>query len=65
MKGSFDDPLHYDEICVPLRSDFMKARVTTANIAPAKVAMSTIGVAGDFKLEEVSIDCVPRSVPHF
>lgn len=47
--GSFDDPLHFDEICAPLKPEIIKNRatamVTTANLATAHVAISTLTAA--------------------
>lgn len=47
--GSFDDPLHFDEICAPLKPEIIKNRatamVTTANLATAHVAISTLAAA--------------------
>ncbi|KAG4066741.1 hypothetical protein HA402_012808 [Bradysia odoriphaga] len=43
--GSFDDPLHFEEIATPLRSEIFKgknAQITTSNLA--QLAMSTLGV---------------------
>ncbi|XP_055716676.1 protein unc-79 homolog isoform X6 [Phlebotomus papatasi] len=44
--GSFDDPLHFEEICAPLKPEILRnkatAHVTTANLATAHVAMSTL-----------------------
>lgn len=45
--GSFDDPLHFDEICAPLKPEILKNRatamVTTANTT-AHVAMSMAAI---------------------
>jgi protein unc-79 len=45
-QGSFDDTLHFDDYCAPLRPEIMKNRATahviTANLATAQVAMSTL-----------------------
>lgn len=47
--GSFDDPLHFDEICAPLKPEIIKNRatamVTTANLATAHVALTTLATA--------------------
>ncbi|XP_062699699.1 protein unc-79 homolog isoform X2 [Aedes albopictus] len=44
--NSFDDTVHYDDICVPLKPEQVKNKVTThvttANLATAQVAISTI-----------------------
>ncbi|XP_055384456.1 protein unc-79 homolog isoform X2 [Condylostylus longicornis] len=42
--GSFDDPVHFDEIAAPLKPEILKNRthVTTANLATAHVALSTL-----------------------
>ncbi|XP_059622044.1 protein unc-79 homolog [Phlebotomus argentipes] len=53
--GSFDDPLHFEEICAPLKPEILRNKatahtVTTANLATAHVAMSTL-TPGD-KVEE-------------
>lgn len=37
--------MHFDEITQPLRTDQLKGKVTTANLATAHVALSTLGVA--------------------
>lgn len=42
--GSFDDGIHFDEVAQPLRTDQAKGKVTTANLATAQVALTTIGV---------------------
>lgn len=53
--GSFDDPLHFDDICAPLKPEIMKNRatamVTSANLATAHVALSTLTTA-DHRREE-------------
>lgn len=44
-QGSFDDPLNFEEIVQPLRSEMFKgknAQITTSNLA--QLAMSTLGV---------------------
>lgn len=51
--GSFDDPLHLDEYVQPLKMDQAKGKVTTANLATAQVALTTIGVAERERNEEV------------
>lgn len=43
--GSFDEGVNFDEIAQPLKSDQLKGKVTTANIATAQVALSTLNVA--------------------
>lgn len=43
--GSFDDGIHFDEIAQPLKSEQLKGKVTTANLATAQVAITTLGVA--------------------
>lgn len=44
--GSFDEPLNFDEIVQPMRTEQVKGKVvTTANLATAQVALSTLGVA--------------------
>lgn len=52
FQGSFDDPLHFphdfDEIVQPLRAEYLKGKVTTANLATAQVALSTLGVMERF-----------------
>ncbi|XP_055534340.1 protein unc-79 homolog isoform X11 [Wyeomyia smithii] len=44
--GSFDDTVHFDDICAPLKPEQVKNKitvhVTTANLATAQVAISTI-----------------------
>lgn len=50
--GSFDDPIHFDEMVQPLRTDQIKGKVTTANLATAQVALTTLGVAE--RTEEVN-----------
>lgn len=45
VPGSFDDGVHFDEMSQPSKSDQIKGKVTTANIATAQVALTTIGVA--------------------
>lgn len=47
------DELHLEEIVQPLRSEQMKGKVTTANLATAQVALSTLGVAERERTEEV------------
>lgn len=53
LKGSFDDPLHFEEIVTPLLPDLFKSRnsaqVTTANLA--QLAMSTLGVSDRIDVE--------------
>lgn len=43
--GSFDECVNFDEIAQPLKSDQLKGKVTTANIATAQVVLSTLSVA--------------------
>lgn len=43
--GSFDDAVHFDEIAQPLKSEQIKGKVTTANLATAQVALTTLSVA--------------------
>lgn len=43
--GSFDECGTFDEIAQPLKSDQLKGKVTTANLATAQVALSTLSVA--------------------
>lgn len=43
--GSFDEGVNFDEIAQPLKSDQLKGKVTTANLATAQVALSTLSVA--------------------
>lgn len=45
VPGSFDDGVHFDEMVQPLKTDQIKGKVTTANLATAQVALTTIGVA--------------------
>lgn len=45
VHGSFDDGGHFDEMAQPLKPDHVKGKVTTANLATAQVALSTIGVS--------------------
>lgn len=45
VPGSFDDGGHFDELAQPLKGDQAKGKVTTANLATAQVALTTIGVA--------------------
>lgn len=45
VPGSFDDGVHFDELSQPLKSDQTKGKVTTANLATAQVALTTLGVA--------------------
>lgn len=45
VPGSFDDGVHFDEMAQPLKSDQIKGKVTTANLATAQVALTTLGVA--------------------
>ncbi|GAB0098713.1 protein unc-79 homolog [Sergentomyia squamirostris] len=44
--GSFDDPVHFEDICAPLKPEILRnkatAHVTTANLATAHVALSTL-----------------------
>lgn len=49
------DELHLEEIVQPLRSEQMKGKVTTANLATAQVALSTLGVAERERTEEVCV----------
>lgn len=54
LQGSFDDPLHFEEIVTPLRSEIFKgknAQVTTSNLA--QLAMSTLGVTE--RMEDVRL----------
>lgn len=44
MQGSFDDPIHIEELAQPLRTDQVKNKVTTANLATAQVALTTLGI---------------------
>lgn len=45
VPGSFDDGVHFDEMAQPFKSDQIKGKVTTANLATAQVALTTLGVA--------------------
>lgn len=45
VPGSFDDGGHFDEMAQPTKGDQSKGKVTTANLATAQVALTTIGVA--------------------
>lgn len=49
------DEYHIEEIVQPLRSEQMKGKVTTANLATAQVALTTLGVAERERGEEVRI----------
>ncbi len=54
LQGSFDDPLHFEEIVTPLRSEIFKGRnaqITTSNLA--QLAMSTLGVTE--RIEDVKL----------
>lgn len=46
LQNSFDDTVHFDDICAPLKPELVKNKVTThvttANLATAQVAISTI-----------------------
>lgn len=53
-QGSFDDPLHFEEMVTPLRSEIFKgknAQITTSNLA--QLAMSTLGVTE--RIEDVRL----------
>lgn len=47
-QGSFDDAMHFDDICAPLKPEMVKskatAHVTTANLATAHVAMTPLAI---------------------
>lgn len=45
VPGSFDDGGHFDEMAQPLKPEQVKGKVTTANLATAQVALTTLGVA--------------------
>lgn len=45
VPGSFDDGTHFDELSQPLKTDQGKGKVTTANLATAQVALTTLSVA--------------------
>lgn len=45
IPGSFDDGGHFDELAHPSKNDQTKGKVTTANLATAQVALTTIGVS--------------------
>lgn len=47
------DEYHIEEIVQPLRSDQLKGKVTTANLATAQVALTTLGVAERERTEQV------------
>lgn len=48
------DEYHIEEIVQPLRSEQLKGKVTTANLATAQVALTTLGVAERERSDEVS-----------
>lgn len=59
-QGSFDDPLHFEEIVTPLRSEIFKGRnaqITTSNLA--QLAMSTLGVTE--RIEDVKVSVLLQS----
>lgn len=43
--SSFDDGIHIDEMSQPMKSDQVRGKVTTANLATAQVALTTLGLA--------------------
>lgn len=43
--GSFDDGVQFEEMTQPLKNDQLKNKVTTANLATAQVALTTISLA--------------------
>lgn len=45
VHGSFDEAGHFDEMAQPLKPEQAKGKVTTANLATAQVAITTLGVA--------------------
>lgn len=47
------DEYHIEEMVQPLRSEQLKGKVTTANLATAQVALTTLGVAERERTEEV------------
>lgn len=56
VPGSFDDGVHFDELAQPLKTDQVKGKVTTANIATAQVALTTLTVAEIKEKEEKEKD---------
>lgn len=56
------DEYHFEEIVQPLRSEQMKGKVTTANLATAQVALTTLGVAERERTEEVRVQCTLGSI---
>lgn len=55
VPGSFDDGAHFDEMAQPMKSE-QKGKVTTANIATAQVALSTLSVVEPKEKEEKEKD---------
>lgn len=50
--SSFDDGIHLDEMSQPMKSDQLRGKMTTANLATAQVALTTLGMVE--KTEEKS-----------